>query len=92
MALPTRTAAHFARTDAMAVRRAFPVTPHPTNALQLPTRRVYLGVAGDLECTFIDDPRCIVLLVNLAAGIWHELCLVRVLAARTTALNIVGGV
>jgi len=74
--------------DIFPASRAFPVTPDNLNDLAHTTRAIYVGAYGDLRV--ITAGGDIVTFVGLAAGLLHSIRVRRVMAAGTTATNIVG--
>jgi hypothetical protein len=59
-------------------------------ALSRVTRGIYVGVAGDLEVIFAGDSTAVVL-VGLAAGVWHPMQVQQINQAATDADEIVAG-
>ncbi len=59
-------------------------------ALTRVTRGVYVGVAGDLEVIFVGDATSVIL-VGLAAGVWHPIQVQQINQAGTNADEIVAG-
>lgn len=71
-----------------AARSAVAVTPSDTTVL-LPTRGLYVGVAGNVAVALVDDPEMAVTFVGAAAGVVLPLRVVKVMATNTTASSIV---
>ena len=68
---------------------AFAITPSDTVDLAEITRGLYVGVSGDVE-VILDRMTAPVVFVGLAAGVVHPLRVRRVLAANTTATDLMG--
>jgi len=69
------------------VKNVASVTPHDTNDLDNETIGVYVGTAGDLKVNMAGEGEGIIF-ADLAAGIWHPLCVTRIYDADTTADDI----
>lgn len=67
---------------------AFSITPSDVSELTYVTRYIYVGTAGHIKVTFVDDTE--VTLNNLIAGQLHALRVKKVHSTGTTALTIVG--
>lgn len=67
---------------------AFAITPNDSTDLATSTRAIYVGTAGDLKATFINDTNPVTL-KNVAVG-EHPYRLKRVYATLTTAADLVG--
>lgn len=67
---------------------AFSITPSNDAELTYVTRYIYVGTAGHIKVTFVDDTE--VTLNNLIAGELHALRVKKVHSTGTTALTIVG--
>lgn len=67
------------------------VVPHATNDLPFVTRGIYVGVGGDVEIMIADGKGdgAVVIYVGAAAGSIIPIAAKRVLAANTTATNLV---
>ena len=77
------------------IRKAKPVTKSDTDHLTdpdgepVPTRSVYVSVSGDLSVVFADHDD-VVLVSDIAAGVWHPME-VRQIRTASTATGIVAG-
>lgn len=68
------------------------VTPTQDAVLERVTRGVYVGASGNLEVQFCDDADAApVILVGLAAGVWHPMQIQKIISAGTTATGILVG-
>jgi hypothetical protein len=64
------------------------VTKSDATLYNPPLRALYVGVSGNVA--IVDKAGSTIVLVSLAAGVFHPVCAVQVLATNTTATNIVG--
>ncbi len=71
------------------VKDSFAITPSDSTVLNPAADAIFVGVSGDL--VVMTPKGTIVTYKNIAAGIYHGIEAVKVMAA-TTALQIVGGV
>lgn len=68
------------------------LVPSLDAALPRISRGVYIGVAGNLAVQFAGDAdAATVILVGLAAGVWHPMQIQKVLSAGTTATSLLVG-
>lgn len=64
------------------------VTKSDATTYNPPLRSIYVGVSGNVA--IVDLGGATITLVGLAAGVFHPVCAVKVMATNTTATNIVG--
>lgn len=71
--------------------RSFAITPNDSADLDVGTRWFYVGVAGDVKITLVDDPpgHTGVVLKGMTVGM-HRIAVRRVYATGTTATNLAG--
>jgi hypothetical protein len=67
---------------------AFVITPSDVNALERPTRGIYVGGAGDVTLEMVNGQ--IVTFVEMVAGIIHPISAIQVYATGTAATDILG--
>jgi len=68
----------------------FAITPRDGSDLAVPTRGIYVGVAGDIKVTFLnDDDGTSVTLKSVPVG-FHSLMVKRVWSTGTAATNMIG--
>ena len=68
--------------------RLFAITPHDTDELAVTTRALYVGASGNVQVTTLGGDT--VVLVGLAAGMFHPIQVYKVWSTNTTATSIVG--
>ena len=69
-------------------RRAYAVTPHDTNLLNPTARGLYIGTAGTLRVTHVDDSDPVDYPVTIAGAI-YPIAVKRVHSTGTTATDII---
>jgi hypothetical protein len=69
------------------------VTPSDTTDLALGgvyPRAIYVGGAGNLAVVGVDDTSAVTM-TGIATGVWHPICVKRVMSTNTTATLILAG-
>lgn len=79
--------------DITSIKRAAAVDVSGADAsLASPSRGIYIGATGNLAVQFVGDKDAdSVVLVGLAAGVWHPMQVQKILQTGTTATSIVVG-
>lgn len=72
------------------ITSAFEITPDDDSDLADVATGLYVGTSGDVAVILANDTQEVVL-PNLAAGVWHPMCVKRVLDTGTDATDIFGG-
>ena len=66
----------------------FAITPSDTEDLEVPTRYLYVGVAGNVKVDMLSGTT--ITWVTLAAGVLHQLQVRKVYSTGTAATSIIG--
>lgn len=67
----------------------FPVTPHVSNPLQYPTKRIYVGTGGNVTLRSVNGSQDVTYL-NCGDGTYLHVQASHIRAAGTTATDIIG--